>query len=149
MRHRNHSKRLSQKPHHARLIQRNLVTSLLLYERVRTTKKRASVVRPLVEHVLTIGKTARPDLAIRRINEVVTDRNACRKILEVFKDRYKTRSGGYTRMVPVGMRGGDGAKLVDLMLVDGVGIDTGKPAQKKEKTKNPKRRVKTPSVSAA
>lgn len=123
MRHRNSSVRLSQKPHHSWAMQRNLLTSLLLYERIRTTKKRALVIRPLVDKVVTIGKSDRTDLAIRRINELVTDDNACRKVLEVLKDRFAGRSGGFTKIVPVGMRGGDGAKLVDIMLIEAVGVE--------------------------
>lgn len=118
MRHRNHSKRLARKPAQSRLLLKNLVTSVLLYEKVRTTKKRAQVARSIVDRVITIGKNKRPDLAIRQINLVVTDDNACRKILEVLKTRYAKRPSGFTRMVPAGQRHGDGALLVDLMLVD-------------------------------
>jgi len=121
MRHRNHSKRLARKPHQARSVLKNLVTSVLLYEKVRTTKKRAQVARSLVDRVITIGKREdRPDLAIRKINMMVTDQNACRKVLEVLKKRYAKRPSGYTRMVPVGMRHGDGALMVDLTLMDAV-----------------------------
>lgn len=121
MRHRNHSKRLARKPHQARSVLKNLVTSVLLYEKVRTTKKRAQVARSLVDRVITIGKREnRPDLAIRKINMMITDQNACRKVLEVLKKRYARRPSGYTRMVPVGMRHGDGALLVDLILMDAV-----------------------------
>lgn len=97
---------------------RNLVTSLILYERIRTTKKRASVLKPLAEKVISIGKTVRKDLAIRRMNEIVTHPNASRKILEVFVARYKNRPSGFLSIRPVGMRGGDGASLVDIVLVD-------------------------------
>ena len=118
MRHQNHSQRLSRKPDQARSLLKNLVTSILLYESVRTTKKRAQVVRPLVDRVIAIGKRERNDLAIRKINLIVTDVNACRKVLEVLKQRYANRPGGFTRMLPVGQRSGDGALMVDLSLVD-------------------------------
>jgi len=68
-------------------MQRNIVTSLLLYEAIRTTKKRAQVVRPIVEHLITIAKTKQPHVAIRAINAVVHHKNACRKTMEVLKDR--------------------------------------------------------------
>lgn len=119
MRHRNHAQRLARKPHQSRSILKNLVTSVLLYERVRTTKKRAQVVRPLVDRVISIGKNEpRADLAIRKINLMVSDANACRKVLEVLKNRYAKRTSGFTRMLPVGQREGDGALMVDLELVD-------------------------------
>lgn len=141
MRHRNHSKRLARKPAQSRLLLKNLVTSVLLYEKVRTTKKRAQVARSIVDKVITIGKTKRPDLAIRQINLVVTDDNACRKILEVLKERYTKRTSGFTRMVPVGQRHGDGALMVDLILVDAA-----EPVvQKEEKAAPKKAAVKKPT----
>ncbi len=118
MRHQNHSQRLSRKPDQARSLLKNLVTSILLYETVRTTKKRAQVVRPLVDRVIAIGKRERHDLAIRKINLMVTDNNACRKVLEVLKQRYAQRPSGFTRMLPVGQRQGDGALMVDISLID-------------------------------
>lgn len=119
MRHRKHRLRLKQKPAHGRAMERNLVTSLLLYEAVRTTKKRALVIRPIIDRLITTAKTTSAQSAIRAINRVVTHRNASRKIMEVFVKRYASRSSGLTRMVPVGSRRGDGAALVDLVLVDG------------------------------
>ena len=118
MRHRLSRLRLRQKPAHSRSLQRNLVTSVLLYETVRTTKKRAEVVQPIVEHVITIAKKKQPQIAIRAINAIVTHKNACRKTMEVLKPRYAARQSGFTRIVPLGSRTGDGAKLVNLQLVD-------------------------------
>src|SRR3989338_1417208 len=118
MRHRKSTLRLKYKPQHSRMMERNLVTSLLLYESIRTTQIRAKVIIPWVDRLVTVAKTKPAALAIRRINAVVTDKNACRKIIEVLKDRYATRSSGMTRMIPVGARKGDGAKMVDLMLID-------------------------------
>jgi large subunit ribosomal protein L17 len=110
---------------------------VLLYERIRTTKKRAQVVRPLIDRVITLGKRERTDLAIRKINLMVSDENACRKVLEVLKKRYANRPSGFTRMEPVGQRQGDGALLVDLMLIDAATPETvsapaEKPAAKKK-----------------
>jgi large subunit ribosomal protein L17 len=119
MQHRKNRLRLSGKPQHRRMTERNLVTSLLLYENIRTTKKRAKVIQPLVEQIITLSKTKTPQLAIRSIQTMVTHENACRKVMEVLKDRYAKRGSGYTRLVPVGARKGDGASLVDLSLLDG------------------------------
>lgn len=118
MRHQNSSKRLARKPDQARLLLKNLVTSVLLYEKVRTTKKRAKVASALVDRVITIGKKQRPDLAIRTMSTMLTDSNASKKVLEVLKNRYAKRPSGFTRMTPVGQRQGDGALLVELSLVD-------------------------------
>ncbi len=103
-------------------MQRNLVTSVLLYESIRTTKKRAEVVRPIVEKIITTAKTKDPRNAIRAINAFVVDKNACRKVMELLKDRYSKRTSGFTRMTALGLRQGDGAKMVTLELIDsGVG----------------------------
>ncbi|MCF7844253.1 MAG: 50S ribosomal protein L17 [Kiritimatiellales bacterium] len=120
MRHQNKRLGLIQKPAHARMLKRNLVTSLLLYESVRTTKNRAKAIKPIVDRLITVAKTRPEHIAIRFINRTVTDKNASRKIMEIYKARYSDRSGGLTRMVPVGARKGDGAELVDLSLVEGI-----------------------------
>ncbi len=138
MRHRNHSKRLARKPNQSRLLLKNMVTSVLLYERIRTTKKRAQVVKGLVDRVIAIGKREPIDRAIRKINQVVFDDNACRKVIEVLKQRYAKRPSGFSRVVPVGTRKGDGALMADLILIDAVepvAADAKAPATKKTVSK--------------
>jgi len=100
------------------MLKRNLLTSLLLYESVRTTRNRAKAVQPLVDRLIATAKASAPHVAIRRINRVVTDPNASKKIMEVLVKRYAARSSGLTKVVPAGARLGDGAMLVDLSLVD-------------------------------
>ena len=117
MRHRHSRLRLKQKPKHAAMVLRNLATSLLLYESIRTTEKRAKVVRPVVERLIRIAREKQPREAIRSINRVVTDTNACRKLLEVYRGAADLgKAGGLTRITPVGARKGDGASLVELSL---------------------------------
>ncbi len=146
MRHRHSRLRLRQKPAHSRSLQRNLVTSVLLYETVRTTKKRAEVVQPMVEHIITIAKKKQPHVAIRAINAIVTHKNACRKAMEVLKPRYALRTSGFTRIVALGSRIGDGAKLVNLQLVDAQTPEA--LAEVKEKAKEAKKtKAKERSVS--
>lgn len=142
MRHRNHSLRLGRKPDQARSILKNLATSILLYERVRTTKKRALVVRGLVDRIITIGKRDRIDLAIRKISTLTSDENASRKVLEVYKKRYATRPSGFTRIVPVGMRKGDGAMMADIILVDADFNETPETIEKEKPKKEPKKGTK-------
>jgi ribosomal protein L17 len=71
-----------------------------------------------VDKLITAARNKSATLAIRHINAVVTDKNACRKIMEVFKPRYAKRTSGLTRMTAVGARLGDGAKMVDLTMMD-------------------------------
>jgi len=144
MRHRDGRQRLKQKPAHARMLKRNLVTSLLLYESVRTTKTRAKAVQPVIDRLITVSKKNSPHVAIRYINRFVTDKNASRKIMEVFKARYAKRSSGLTRMVPAGARKGDGAMLVDLSLVEGedVSLKEEKEASSFAKATDDKKEIK-------
>lgn len=118
MRHKDARTRLKQKPEHARMLKRNLLTSLLLYETVRTTKSRARAVAPMVDRMIRNAKKQTPHVAIRAMNAVLTDKNACRKVMEVLVARYKKRESGLTRTVPLGVRVGDGAQLVELTLLD-------------------------------
>ncbi len=138
MRHRHSRLRLRQKPAHSRLLQRNLVTSVILYENVRTTKKRALVVRPLVDKLITIAKKKDASNAIRAINAIVLDKNACRKLMEVLRVRYASRPSGFTRIVPVGSRIGDGAEMVNFQLVDAVEaqVVAAKTEKKEPKTRS-------------
>jgi large subunit ribosomal protein L17 len=100
------------------MMERNLLTSVLLYESIRTTKKRAKVLQPLIDGIISNAKKNTPHVAIRAINKVVTDKNACRKIMEVYCERYKDRNSGLSRIIPIGARRGDGAEVVDLVLMD-------------------------------
>ncbi len=149
MRHRQSRLRLRQKPHHARLIQRNLVTSLFLYESVRTTKKRAEVVRPMVDRLITTVKTKEPVNAIRTINAVLTDKNASRKMMEVMKARYAKRTSGFTRMTPLGARKGDGAELVTLSLVEGEAVTVAPKVKKPRAAKKPAAKKTTAKQTAS
>lgn len=133
MRHKRSRNRLKQKPAHARMLQRNLLTSVLLYESVRTTKKRALVIQPEIDKLIQYAKTHEPQVAIRHLNKFVTDKNASRKVMEVFIKRFAKRNSGLTRMKALGARDGDGAELVQLSFVEGVEVPA---APKAEALKN-------------
>ncbi len=145
MRHKSNRLRLNQKPDHSRALERNVVTSILLYESIRTIKKRALVVRPIVDGLITTAKTQAPHIAIRAINRVVTDKNASRKLMEVLRQRYATRTGGYTTIKAIGSRKGDGAEVVEFALVDAVIASPVAAPEKKVKktTKTTERTTKT------
>lgn len=115
------------------MLKRNLVTSLLLYESLRTTRSRAKAIQPLVDRLISSAKKQAPHQAIRSINQVVTDKNASRKIMEVYVKRYTDRNSGLTRIKAAGVRKGDGAELVDIEFVEGkeVAVAAKEPAAKK------------------
>jgi len=95
---------------------RSLATSVILYEKVQTTKAKAKAVRPLVERLITAGKTGTVT-ARRRVARVVYGDNATKKVLEELSPRYKDRKGGYLRITPLGHRQGDGAEMVQIEFV--------------------------------
>lgn len=125
--------RLTQKPDHSRLLQRNLVTSLFLYEAIRTTKARARIVQAAVDRLISNAKRQETHVAVRSLNAYVTDKNASRKVMEVLRERYKNRTSGFTTLKAAGARKGDGAQLVDLALVDAEFAPVAKEAPKKVK----------------
>ncbi len=95
---------------------RNLAASIILYEKVKTTEAKAKAVKPIVEKLITVSKGG--DLASRRqLVKVLPQPMAVKKCMEVLGGRYKERGGGYTRIVKIGNREGDGAKVVQIELV--------------------------------
>ena len=116
MRHRNKNKILDRQKGPRELMLRNLASSILIYEKVKTTKAKAQAVRPLVEKMITSAKAG--DLNSRRgLIKVLLQKNAVKKAIEVLGVRYKNRPGGYTRTTKLGVRQGDGAEMVQIELV--------------------------------
>ena len=116
MRHRNKNKILDRKKGPRELMLRNLASSIILYEKVKTTRAKAAAVRPLVEKLITVSKAQ--DLTARRtLLEVLLQKNAVLNAMEVLGARYKERNGGYTRTIKLGARQGDGAEMVQIELV--------------------------------
>ena len=95
---------------------RNLATSLILYEKIKTTKAKAQALRPMVERLVTVAK--KNDLTTRRrLLSVLYDKKAVSKALEVIGPRYRDRQGGYTRITKIGPRQGDGADVAQIEFV--------------------------------
>jgi large subunit ribosomal protein L17 len=94
-----------------------MVTSLLKHERVKTTKTRAKEIRRYAEKMITIAK--KESLAGKRtILGFVREREVVNKLYKTLIYRYSQRNGGYTRILKLGPRPGDGAEMVFLELVD-------------------------------
>ncbi len=103
---------------------RDLATDLIIHERIETTEARAKELRSVVEKMITLGK--RGDLHARRQassfirNEVADAENGQDAVQKLFSDiasRYEERQGGYTRIMKIGPRRGDGAPVVVIELV--------------------------------
>lgn len=116
MRHQKNKVTLDRKTAARRSLLANLAESLVLYEKIKTTRAKAKAARSLVERLITKAKT--PTLAARReLMKTLYTENAIKKLMEVIGPRYKDRNGGYTRIVLLKNRKGDGAEEVIVELV--------------------------------
>jgi len=108
MRHKVSGYKLGRTTSHRRALLRNMVTSLIMEERIETTVPKAKALRPSVEKMITLGK--RGDLAARRqaAAYVMTD-EALKKLFDTLGPRFGERNGGYTRIVRTDWQKGDGA----------------------------------------
>jgi large subunit ribosomal protein L17 len=119
MRHRRAGWKLGRNTEHRRALLRNLVTALIVEERIETTLTKAKAMRPHVEKMITLGK--RGDVAARRqALAYLMTREAVDKLFDTISPRYGDRSGGYLRIVHGGFRQGDGS---DLALVELLGSE--------------------------
>ncbi|MFT8314770.1 MAG: 50S ribosomal protein L17 [Clostridium sp.] len=95
---------------------RNLVTSLLKHGKIETTETRAKETRSLAEKMVTLAK--RGDLHARRqVLAFVTEEDVVSELFDTLAPKYVDRNGGYTRILKMGPRRGDGAEIVILELV--------------------------------
>jgi|TARA_R110001583_G_scaffold71050_6_gene200652 large subunit ribosomal protein L17 len=95
----------------------NMAVSLITHEQIKTTLPKAKDLRPYVEKLITLGK--RGDLHARRqVLSTLRDETAVSKLFSVIAERYKDRSGGYTRVLKAGFRYGDAAPVALIELVD-------------------------------
>ncbi len=116
MRHLKSGRRLARTTEHRQAMLRNLITQLLEHERVQTTQAKAKEARQWAEKIITLAK--RGDLHARRQTlRVVRTKKAMVKLFGELKERYQERPGGYTRIIPLGFRVGDGAPISLLELV--------------------------------
>ena len=110
-------RRMGLRSDHRRSVIRNSVTSLLEYGKIKTTETRAKEIRKFAERMITLGK--RGDLHARRqALAFITTEATVYKLFTEIAERYTERQGGYTRMIKIGFRRGDGAPMVVLELVE-------------------------------
>ena len=117
MRHNKSGRRLGRNSSHRSAMMRNMVTSLIMHEKITTTDARAKELRKIAEKMITLGK--RGDLHARRqALAVMRERKAVAKLFDMVAPRYKDRPGGYTRIFKVGSRLGDNAPMAIVELVE-------------------------------
>ena len=109
--------RLGSGPAHQKLMLAGLASSLFVHEAITTTEAKAKAVRPVAEKLITLGK--RGDLSARReALKVITDRDVVAKLFTEIAPRFAERNGGYTRVMKLGQRAGDGAPMARIELID-------------------------------
>jgi large subunit ribosomal protein L17 len=117
MRHRNSGRKLNRTSSHRSAMFRNMATSLLKHEQIKTTLPKAKELRPVVERMITLGK--RGNLHARRqALSFLQDEKIVGKLFDDLAERYGERQGGYTRVLKAGFRYGDSAPMAFIELVD-------------------------------
>jgi large subunit ribosomal protein L17 len=129
MRHLKDGRKFNRTSSHRNAMFRNMLTSLLKYEKITTTITKAKELRRFADRMITLGKKG--GLAARRRSaSFIRSREVVRKLFDGLAPRYKDRKGGYTRIFRAGQRAGDGAPMAVIELVD------------RDSSALPKRRVK-------
>ncbi|MEP7154861.1 MAG: 50S ribosomal protein L17 [Betaproteobacteria bacterium] len=117
MKHRHGLKKLNKTSSHRLAMFRNMTNSLLKHEVIKTTLPKAKALRKVFEPIITLGKE--PTLANRRLAfNRLRDRDMVTKLFDELGPRYKTRNGGYMRILKFGFRVGDNAPMALVELVD-------------------------------
>jgi len=116
MRHRRKGRQLSRTASHRKAMLRNMATSLFKHERVVTTQAKAKELRPFAEKLITWAR--RGDLHARRqVERYIKDRSSSGRLFKEIGPRFAARPGGYTRIVKLGHRQGDGAEIARIELL--------------------------------
>ncbi len=137
MRHLVRSKKLGRNSAQRRALLRNLVTSFLEKERIRTTLAKAKATRPVAEKMITLSRTNSLS-ARRRALAYIYKKDVVKKLFEEIGPRFSERPGGYTRIVKLGPRDGDATEMAMLEMV-------GSELKKKTKKKSVKEKAKEKS----
>lgn len=133
MRHHKGNPKLGMMTSHRKAFMRNMARNLLKHERIETTKARAKEARKLVERLITMSKTDSV-FSRRRAYDVLSDRDLVMKLFKDIAPLFSKRTSGYTRIIPLGFRRGDGADMVILELTERK-IVAKLPKKKKEKAR--------------
>jgi large subunit ribosomal protein L17 len=140
MRHRNSGRQLSRNSSHRHALLRNMATSLLRHETIRTTVPKAKELRRVVEPLITLAKVdslAKRRLAFSRLRDV----SVVEKLFVDLGPRFKARAGGYTRILRMEPRPGDSADMALMQLVDAAVVSADK-AEDTKAEKTPKKSKK-------
>ena len=117
MRHNVSGRKLNRTSSHRKSLISNLSNALIKHEQIKTTLPKAKELRPFVEKLITLGKKG--DLPARKkAYSMLPEKEWATKLFDILSDRYKSRNGGYTRVLKAGFRYGDSAPMAVIELVD-------------------------------
>jgi large subunit ribosomal protein L17 len=120
MRHKVSGRRFDRPGDERQRLFRMLVSDVVRHERIKTTEAKAKEIRPLVERLITLGKDGTVP-ARRQALAYIHDKDIVKKLFEDIGPRFAARPGGYTRIIKLGPRLGDGAQMAQLELVERAG----------------------------
>src|ERR1022692_934446 len=141
MRHRNSGRQLSRNSSHRHALLRNMATSLLRHETIRTTVPKAKELRRVIEPLITLAKVdslAKRRLAYARLRDV----SIVEKLFVDLGPRFKARAGGYTRILKMEPRPGDNADMALMQLVDAAVVPAAKAEEPAQGAKAPRKSKK-------
>jgi large subunit ribosomal protein L17 len=146
MRHQKKTIKLGRTADHRRALLANQVCALIQHQRITTTLAKAKAVRPLAERMVTLGKNGSIH-ARRRALAVLRQKSAVKKLFDDIAQRSAERNGGYTRIVKLGARKSDSARMAFIEWVDAEHIAEEKPKkEKKAKRKEPEAKPQQPEA---
>lgn len=135
MRHGMSGRKLNRTSAHRKAMFANMVNALIKHEQIKTTLPKAKDLRPIAEKIISLGKSGTLHDR-RRAFAILRDEAVVAKLFSVIAERYKSRQGGYTRVLKAGFRYGDCAPMAFIELVDrdpaAKGQDSGPTAEKSE-----------------
>ena len=119
MRHRNKKIILGRKKGPREALMKGLVINLIEKEKIITTEAKAKALRPVIENFVTIARKDITSLSNRRLllAKLYNNRNIVNKLISKIAPRYKDRKGGYTRIIKIGRRVGDGGKKAQIEFI--------------------------------
>jgi large subunit ribosomal protein L17 len=148
MRHHLSGRQLSRNSSHRKALMRNMCVALLRQETIRTTLPKAKELRRVVEPLITLGKTDTLP-GRRRAWITLRDDGLVEKLFADIGPRFRTRAGGYTRILKMEPRVGDNASMALMQLVEGEAVQAPAPEEKPAKKRAAPKKEKAPARKAA
>jgi len=148
MRHRRKTKKLGRTRSHRRATLRNLAMALVQHKQIKTTLVKAKAARSLIEHLITVAK--KDTVAARRqVFKWLQNHQLVKKLFDEITPTFADRNGGYSRVIKLGRRQGDGAELAILQLVGFEPVVVEKKASEKKKKKGAPEKEEAPAKEVA